>query len=388
MRLLPFDYAVRNLGRSTRRLVAMVLGSTLVVLLALAAGAFVRGMDRSLTVSSGDENVIILGAGSEESLERSEIPASVGELLAATVPGLRTRLGVPYVSPEVVMALVVRAQRDAPSDLQAVLRGITPAALLVHSQVQIIEGRAPRTAQDEIMVGALAGTQLGLPPDAVAVGRTLWFAERNWTITGRFIAPGTVMESEIWFPLRDLMTATKRSTISCVVATLGGAEFGDVDAFCKQRLDLEIVALRESAYFARLQDFFGPIRAMVWVTAGLVALGGLFGGLNTLYAAFAARVREFATLQTLGFSRLAVLVSLVQEAVLVTAAGGLLAALAAVALLDGVAVRFSMGSFGLVVDAAVVAGGLLAGVALGVVGAFPPAWRCLRIPVKDALRTA
>jgi ABC-type antimicrobial peptide transport system permease subunit len=127
---------------------------------------------------------------------------------------------------------------------------------------------------------------------------------------------------------------------------------------------------------------------MVWVTAALVALGGLFGGLNTLYAAFAARVREFATLQTLGFSRLAVLISLVQEAVLVTAGGALLAALLAILFLNGVAVRFSMGSFGLVVDAPVVAAGLLAGVGLGVLGALPPAWRCLRIPVKDALRTA
>lgn len=386
MRLIPFEYAVRNLGRSPRRLVAMLLGSTLLIGLLLAAAAFVRGMNRGLSAGGSTGNVIILGAGSEESLERSEIPASVADLLRAAVPGLRTRLGQAYVSPEVVMALVVRLRRDAPAELQAVLRGATPTALLVHDRVQMIAGRPPETARDEVMVGVLAATRLGVSEAELAVGRQIWFADRAWTISGRFAAPGSVMESEIWFPLADLMTATKRTTLSCVVATLGQAEFDDVDAFCKQRLDLEIVALPEAEYYARLRDFFGPIRTMVIVTAGLVALGGLFGGLNTLYAAFASRIRELATLQTLGFSRLAILVSLLQEGILTTAAGALLSTLLATLLLDGLAVRFSMGAFGLVVDGPVVAVGLASGLLLGAIGALPPAWRCLRVPVKDALR--
>src|SRR6476659_5288704 len=108
MRLLPFDYSIRNLGRSPLRLALSLAGSLLVVLLVLAAGAFVRGMDKSLRISGGGSNVILLGAGSEESFERSEIQPSVQGLLVASVPGIKQRLGVPYVSPEVFLMTTLR----------------------------------------------------------------------------------------------------------------------------------------------------------------------------------------------------------------------------------------------------------------------------------------
>lgn len=389
MRLLPFEYAVRNWTRSPQRLAASLLGSALVVLLVLAAEAFVRGMERSLSFSGQSDNVIILGAGSEESIERSQIDGSTAGIVAASVTGLKQRLGTPYVSPEVVMATMLKPERDSPAELPAILRGVTPSAFLVHPQVRIVAGRAPRPGFDELMVGELAATRLGTSDDTLALGRTLWFDQRPWAIVGRFQASATVMDAEIWCPLTDLQIATKRDiTVSCVVVTLGEAEFADVDAFCKQRLDLELVAIRESTYYAKLLDFYGPIRAMVWVTAALVALGALFGGLNTMYAAFASRVRELAALQTLGFSRGALVLSMVQESVLATAVGALIAAGVALPLLNGVGVRISMGAFGLVIDAGVLATGLAAGLLLGVIGALPPAWRCLRLPVTDALRTA
>jgi len=388
MRLLPFEYAVRNLGRSRRRLIASVVGSALVVLLVLVAGAFAGGMERSLTVTGRSGNVILLGTGSEESIERSQIDANVPGIVTASIPGLRQQGGVPYVSPQVHMMMAVKLGRDDPQDRLAVLRGVTPTAFLVHPQVQVVNGRAPRAGAYELMVGDLAATRLGVSAAELAVGRSLWFDNHAWTITGQFRAPGTVMAAEVWIPLSDLQIATKRDSLSGVIVTLDRADFGDVDAFCKQRLDLELAAVPEERYYAQLLDFFGPIRAMVWATAVLIALGGLFGGLNTMYAAFASRVRELATLQTLGYARTAIVVSLVQESVLATAGGALVAAAAAVSLLDGVAVRFSMGVVGLAMTPSVVAGGLLAGLALGVIGALPPAWRCLRLPIADALKTA
>ena len=62
-----------------------------------------------------------------------------------------------------------------------------------------------------------------------------------------------------------------------------------------------------------------------------------------------------------------------QESVLATAAGALLAAAAGLLLLDGLTVRFSMGVFGLVIDSSVLLLALAAGLFLGVVGALPPA---------------
>ncbi|MHC4924490.1 MAG: ABC transporter permease, partial [Planctomycetota bacterium] len=135
-------------------------------------------------------------------------------------------------------------------------------------------------------------------------------------------------------------------------------------------------------------DFYAPVRTMVWITALLVAMGAFFGGLNTLYAAFAARIRELASLQVLGFSRGAILWSLVQESALLAAAGSLVAGIVALLLLDGLAVRISMGAFGLDVNGTVMALGMGSGALLGLCGALPAAWRCLRMPVATALKSA
>lgn len=387
MRLLPWEYAVRNLGRHPLRLALSVGGSALVVLLVLAAAAFVRGMEKSLSVVGNSKNVILLGAGSEESLERSEINPGVGSIVAADVDGIKQQLGVYFVSPEVHMATLVKESHMADTTLLTLIRGVTPAAYLVHSQVRIIEGRAPGLG--EILVGKLASVKMGLPDERLAVGKTLWFDGRTWTISGRFEAPGTVMEAELWVPLKDLQLAAKRDNLSCVVLTLDkDADLADVETFTKRRLDLELTAMWESDYYGKILKFFKPVQSIVWITALLIALGGLFGGLNTMYAAFAARVRELGTLQALGYSRTAVIVSLTQESMLASAGGALIAAFFALAVLDGLAIRFSLGAFGLVMDGAVLAAGLSAGLALGLIGALPPAWRCLRMPVAESLKAS
>ncbi|HYO07906.1 MAG TPA: ABC transporter permease [Tepidisphaeraceae bacterium] len=389
MRTLPWDYGVRNLARSRTRLGLSVLGSALVVLLVLAAGSFVRGMNRSLGASGGEGNVILLGAGSEESFERSEIKPTVPGLVLAGVPGIKQRLGQAYVSPEVFFMTMLKTDAADAAGHQAVLRGVTPAAFLVHGQVRMAEGRVPDAGRDELIVGSLAATKMGLPEARLAVGQSLAFDGRPWTIVGRFEAPGTVMEAEVWTPLSDLQIAARRDNLSCVVVTLDarqGAELADVDAFARQRLDLELVAIAERDYYAKLNAFFRPIQLMVWATALLIATGGLLGGLNTMYAAFASRVREVGSLQALGYPRYAIVLSLVQESVLATATGALIGAALALLFLNGVNVRFSMGVFGLVIDSPVLATGLVAGLALGVIGALPPAWRCLRLPIAQALK--
>jgi putative ABC transport system permease protein len=384
MRLLPWEYAVRNLGRSPTRLWLGVAGATVSVLLVLAAAAFVRGMGASLGGTGGARNVMVIGAGSEESAERSEISAASAGILAASVPGIRERLGVAYVSPEIHMAVLLAESRDATTPLFANFRGVTSAAYLVHQQVRITEGRAP--GPSELLVGNLAAARIGLPEERLAVGRSLWLDDREWTISGRFEAPGSVMDAEIWCDLQELRIATQRDTYSCVVLTMDAGDVTDVELFCKQRLDLELVAMTEAAYYARLFHFYGPVRAMVWVTALLVASGAFLGGLNTLYAAFATRIRELAAVQTLGYSRAAVVTSLVQESLITWSAGSVIAAALALLALDGLAVRISMGAFGLAVDGPAMAGGLAVGLVLGVIGALPPAWRSLRLPIAEALR--
>jgi putative ABC transport system permease protein len=399
MRLLPIEYAVRNLGRSAARLCLSVLGGVLVVVLVMGAGGFVAGMRASLRPAGHERNVLVLGTGSEESLERSEIPASTAGLLAASLAGVRSAAGVKYVSPEVHVQLRVvaggaggepgdAAGRDAGA--LVLVRGVTPAALLVHPGVQVVEGRPPMPGAGEVMAGRLAHVRLGLSPSALAVGRTVMIEGRPWRVSGVMAAPGSVIEAEVWMPLTDLKQLTRRETDSCVVLTLGegpgAAELADVEAFCRQRLDLEITAMSERAYYGALAAFFAPIRLATWVGAGLIAVGALLGGMNTMYAAFAARARELGMLRCLGYRAGAIVVSLVTESCLATAAGAVIGAAASMALLDGVAVQFSMGAFGLRIEPWVVVAGLAAGLGLGLAGAIPPAVRCLRMPIPEALK--
>lgn len=403
MRTLPAEYAVRNLGRSPLRLALSVSGAALVVLLVLLGGGFARGLGEGLRIGGGERNVILLGAGSEESVERSEIPAATAATVAASVEGIRRRDGQVYVSPEIHVALPVRvadAHADATADANGlgaaapsdssvplvVVRGVTPAALLVHDRVQIVEGRFPRSGAEELMAGAAAATAAQLPAAALAVGSTLRLEGREWSVVGRFVAPGTVMEGELWTALEDIRAASKRESDSCAVLTLESAEFEDIDIFCKTRLDLELSAISERDYYGALADFYAPVRAIAWATALLVLLGGMVGGLNLMHAAFARRLRELATLRCLGFRRRAIVASLAQESLLVALAGTLPACLIGAFLLDGVGVRFSMGVVALRVDAPVLLAGLAAGFAIGVVGALPTAWKAFRLSIPEALR--
>jgi len=390
MRQLPFEYAFRNLGRSKVRLCASLIGATLVVLLAMAAAAFVRGMESTLAQNPGlHTNVVVLGAGSEESLERSQIDASVAGIVASSIAGLKQAGETAYVSPEIHTVLPIRESAQADGTVTAVFRGVRPEiAVLVHPQVELMEGRLPRSGADEIMVGSLVPTRLGLSVERLSIGRTLHFDRREWTIVGVFQAPSTVKDAEIWIPLTDLQIVTRREgTISCVIASLDTASVADFELLTKSRLDLEITAMRESEYYAGIAAFYRPIRVMVIITAALIGLGGLLGGLNTMYAAFSARVREVGMLQSLGFRKSAIVINLTEESLFAAACGAVLGLIIGLLTFDGYAVRFSMGAFQLRVDATVVLVGVLSGGIVGLIGAIPPSIRCLRLPIPAALKS-
>ena len=158
--------------------------------------------------------------------------------------------------------------------------------------------------------------------------------------------------------------------------------------FAASRIDLELVAISEDEYFAALANFYKPIELMVVITCIMIAVGGMLGGFNSTYAAFASRVREVGTLQTLGYKRGAIAWSLVQESVLSASVGAIIACVVSLFVLDGFTVRFSMGTFTLSMTEGIVALGIASGLLLGVIGAIAPAIRCLRLPIPEALRAS
>ena len=390
MRLLPISYATRNLGRSPGRMILSIGGSMLVVLLVLASGGFVTGMQRALVTSGNPRNTILLGVGSEESLERSEIPMRTSGILGASVKGIRSLAGIEAISPEVHLAMPVtttRPEGDESFGELLVFRGVTPAAWLVHEEAMLDAGRPPEPGRDEIALGRMAARALGFEPADRAIGQRLWIGSESLEIVGILSGSGSVIEGEAWIDLANLQVIAQRDSISCVVVTRENATPAAIAGFAARRLDLELASIEETEYFASLAAFFKPIQWMVVITAILVAFGGIVGGLNTTYASYASRVRELGTLQTLGFSRGAIALSLVQESVLASSIGALIACGLGLMLLDGMAIRFSLGVFGIDIDTGVLAGALGAGLVLGIVGAVIPAWRCLRLPIPEALKT-
>jgi ABC-type lipoprotein release transport system permease subunit len=388
-RPLPWEYGVRNLLRRPGRS-ALTLGAlTLVVLLVFVVVSFIRGLEASLSISGDPRVVVVHSLGSSENLENSSVPGRTADLLAASLRGIQRRSGpggqqAAYVSPELYLATEVVTDGQAQATL-GLVRGVTPAALLVRQAVQIVEGHWP--GPGEVLAGRLAAAKLGRDSAALRPGRTVTFEGRSWRISGWFASAGSALESELWCSLDDLQQAMKRQDLSLVALTLApGASFGDIDEFCKERLDLELEATPETAYYEALQRHYRPVRLLAWLVVLLVSGAGVFAGLNTMYGAVVGRVRELATLQTIGFVRPAVALSLVQEGTLLATTGALIASVIALVVVNGVAVRFTMGAFTLRVDGVAVLIGCGTGVLLGALGAIPPAVRAMRLPVAEGLK--
>src|SRR5436305_1613968 len=118
---------------------------------------------------------------------------------------------------------------------------------LFRRPVQLVDGHWAQAG--EVLVGRLAATKLGRDSAALAVGRTVTFEGRAWTVAGTFAAVGSALESELWCPLDDLQQAMKRQDLSLVAVTLApGADLSALDEFCKERLDLELQSTSEADY--------------------------------------------------------------------------------------------------------------------------------------------
>jgi ABC-type lipoprotein release transport system permease subunit len=261
---------------------------------------------------------------------------------------------------------------------------VTPAAYLVRPQVTTVEGREPREPF-ELMVGRLAATRMGLDEEDLAMGATIHLERRDWRICGRFAAPDTVLEAEMWAQLEDLMLATKREDVSCVALRIESPDgIPEVALFAAKRLDLEVVAVPERALMASLERGLLPITALARWMALLVLAGGGFACANTMFAAVLARTRELATLRALGYSPAAVAVALVEESALVAFLGGAIGLFLALAI-GNVSIRFPMGAFTLELDVLRRGLGLGAALASGLLGGLVPAWRAVRMPLVDAL---
>jgi putative ABC transport system permease protein len=383
-RPLPWEYGVRNLLRRPGRSALTLGGLTIVVLLVLVVAAFVRGMETTLAVSADPRVAIIYSLGTAENVEYSSVPVSTADLLAASIEGIEEHHGLVAVSGELYLGTQI-VPRDGGEPTMGLVRGVTPSALLVRSQVQITSGSWP--ADGEVLVGRLAAAKLGWREEELAPGSTLEFEGKTWRVSGRFTAGGSAFESEMWCPVEDLQQAMKRWDLSLVAVKVDSpTRFPAISLWCKENKQLEIESQAETVYYASLRGHYLHVRILAWIVVVLIAGAGVFAGLNTMYGAVVGRIRELSMLQTLGFVRRAIALSLMQEGTILAAAASLIATVTALVFVNGMAVRFTMGAFALRVDSLTLLVGCVTGLLLGPLGALPAAARALRESIVDGLR--
>ncbi|MDE0737477.1 MAG: ABC transporter permease, partial [Pirellulaceae bacterium] len=314
IKLLPWEYGIRNLFRRPLRSGLTLTGLTIVIVLVLVVVGFIRGLEQSLRVSGDPHVALVFAMGMGENLEYSAIPVAAADEISA-LDIVQQRYREKYASQELYLGTQVQLKNDS-TDRLGLVRGVTRAARLVRQQVQLTDGQWPETG--EILVGQLAATKLGVNTSELALGKTLRFEGDEWRISGHFTAAGSVFESEIWCRLGDLQSTMKRQDLSLVALRLNSpSDFKYLNLFCQERNTLEIRALQEPVYYQTLNQDYRPVRILAWVVVLLVSGAGVFAGLNTMYAAVLGRVRELATLQTLGYLRTAIVVSVVQEGLLI-----------------------------------------------------------------------
>lgn len=375
--MLPLRYALRNLARRPLRTGLTLVGLGAIAFLVVLTTGFAGGLERSVERSARDDVAIVVGISGETDLVRSFVSLGAAKQVAAGVSGVEVVDGRRAASIELhTMSRV--------GDRVGLLRGVTPEAYLVHAGVTAVDGREPREPF-ELFAGRLAWARMGLPEADFAPGRTIHLEGRDWKVSGRFAAPGTVLEAELWGRLEDVMSATGRVDVSCVALRLApGASFGRVRLFAMENTRLEIAAMPETELYAAFRRTLTPVALLARVMAALVLLGGVFGCANTMLAAVLARTRELGALRALGYGPLAVGTSLLEESLLLGALGGVLGFVGASAVGE-IALRFPAGAFVLDLGSSSRVAGLLSTLVAGLLGGLFPAWRALRQPLPDAL---
>lgn len=375
--MLPLSYALRNLSRRRGRTALTFVGLGLVTVLVILMAGFARGLDRSVAASARDDVAVVVGAAGETDLIRSFLAEGAARDIALSAPGVAEVDGRRAASVELHTATRI-------GDRVGLLRGVTREAYLVHPAVVVVEGVEPRGPY-ELMAGRLAAARMAMPDEALAVGRTIRLEGHEWRIVGRFAAPGTVLEAELWGRLDDVKSASRRVDVSCVALRMKDpGQFPRIHLFATQTLRFEATAVRQSEIFAKLRQALQPVSVLAWVMAGLVVVAGVFAAANTMFAAVLARTREMGALRAIGYGPSAVAVSLLEESVLLAGAAGL-AGFAVASLVGEIPLRFPLGAFFVDLGSGVRFLGLAVALAAGLLGGIVPAWRAVRMSLPDAL---
>jgi len=373
----------QRLGSSS----VVVIGIAGVVGVLVALLAMGEGFRSTLQQTGSDDTAIVLRGGSQ-----TEINSVVGHDAAVTIAQepqvMRDAQGVPIASPEIVVAASI-PKKGRTTDANVEIRGIGEQAWEVYPRVRIIAGRRFTAGLRELIVGKNAAREFA----HTAIGSKLDLNGQPWTVVGEFDS-GDSHNSELWADTNVVATTYHRGdSTSSVTVRLGSPKL--FDAFktaIKTDPQLKLDTQTTRAYYnAQSAGLTKMIRILGTTVAVIMAIGALFGALNTMYAAVSTRTREIATLRAIGFRGPPVVVSVLLETLLLAVAGGLIGAGIAWLLFDNytastLGANFSQVVFEFRVTPALLASGLKWALAIGFLGGLFPALRAARMPVTDGLR--
>ena len=375
----------QRLGASSV-IVTGIAGVVAVLVSVLAMGV---GFRHTLADAGRDDRVIILRGGSDAELNSNLTRNDIDTI--GNAPGLaKDAEGKPLLSSELVTVVNV-PKIDTGTDANVTLRGVGSKLTSVRPELKILRGRMFRPAVRELIAGAGAVKQFrGLEP-----GNVVHMRNADWTVTGVFESNGDVHESELLADVDTVGSALERTGYSSAIGLLDSA--GAFPAF-KDALttdpQLKVDVQREPSYYAAQSKQLSTTISIVGNTVAIImAVGAMFGALNTMYSAVAARGLEIATLRAIGFGALPVLLSVMLEALLLSLLGAAIGASLAWLFFNGHTVSTLGGAFAqvvfkLTVTRELIIAGLVWACVIGLLGGFFPALRAARLPVAEALRAA
>jgi putative ABC transport system permease protein len=385
---IPLIYNVRSVRQRWVSAIVAVLGIAGTVGVFVAMLALARGFRATMVASGSPENAIVRRAGADSEMVSSVAIDEVRVIESAA--GVLREKGRPVVSAEVVVVAAFPLAKTG-TDANVQVRGVSATALDVRKGVRVAEGRFFQPGLTELVVGRNAvRTYAGLD-----LGATVRFGGGTWKVVGVFEAGSSAFDSEVWCDANVLSEVYKRpaNVFQSVTARLQSpAEFAAFKDALTSDPRLSVQVEGERAYYERQsRALTNLIRTLGFLVAAIMAVGAVFGALNTMYSAVAERSREVATLRAMGFSSGVVVVSFVFEALLISLAGGLLGCLVVLPL-NGFTTgtinwqTFSHLAFAFKVTPDLLLGGVAFALLMGLIGGVPPAVRAARLPVAVALR--
>src|SRR3989449_695761 len=385
---VPIAYNFRSIRVRWASAVVAVLGIAGTVGVFIAMLSLARGFRATLVSSGSADNALITRAGATSEMTSGVSLDSVKIIQDA--PGIARGADGPLLTPEAVLMAPIPL-RSTGTDANVELRGVSPNVLAIRSNVKIIEGRMFRPGLSEIVVGKNAkATYSGL-----TLGNTIWLGSARWQVVGIFDAGGSAFDSEVWGDAHLLNGAYKRpDTLSqSVTAHLTSpAALQQLRDSLTSDPRLNVDVTREIDYYAKQSTRMTQLITILGgFVAAIMAIGAVFGALNTMYSAVAERGREIATMRALGYNSGNVILSFLVEALLISFVGGLLGCLAVLPL-NGLTTStmnfqtFSNLAFAFKITFDLLWMGILFALVMGVLGGMPPAIRAASRPVAHALR--